>query len=340
MRGPTLTTCLHPALVFNPSKAGADRALKAAQRECERLGMAPPALYETTVEHPGGPQARQALREGADLIIAAGGDGTVRQVASALAGAKVPLGVVPLGTGNLFARNLDLPLANLQAALRVALDGRVRPVDVGRLRVLEPELGLDGRPRSRSARRGEEHVFLVIAGVGFDASMIAATDARLKRRLGWAAYFIAGLPRLLHPRIRVTTWLDDGPAQTGDVRTLLVGNCGRIPGLTLLPDARPDDGLFDVAAIDTRGGLVGWAQLASNLALQSAGAPTPSSARSAARLQHTQARRTVIEVHRGAQAQVDGDPIGHVAKVEAWVEPGALLVRAPLGRPRRSPTRR
>jgi diacylglycerol kinase family enzyme len=116
----------------------------------------------TTAVEPGYGMTQRALDDGAALVVACGGDGTVRVVSTVLAGSGIPLGVVPVGTGNLLARNLGLPLGDPQAALRIALTGTDRAIDVARIEPSSP----DGRPER----------FAIMAGVGFDAAMMR--DAR------------------------------------------------------------------------------------------------------------------------------------------------------------------
>src|SRR5215207_6875157 len=153
------------AVVWNPSKTDKE-TLEAGLTAA--LGEQVPApevrWWETTVEDPGQGMAKQALAAGADLVLAAGGDGTVRAVAEHLADASadVELGIIPLGTGNLLARNLDVPI-DVPAAFVRALEGDARPVDVGWVEV-EFEDGI------------ERHAFLVMVGFGIDAHMIAETD--------------------------------------------------------------------------------------------------------------------------------------------------------------------
>ena len=113
-------------------------------------------------EDPGEGQARMAAKAGADLVLACGGDGTVTACAAGLAGTGIPLAVIPLGTGNLLARNLGLPI-DLGGALTVALAGSVRRLDAG---------------------TANGSLFLVVAGLGLDAKMLDGTSEPVKKRFG------------------------------------------------------------------------------------------------------------------------------------------------------------
>src|SRR5690606_7762645 len=236
-----------------------------------------------TVEDPGAGQVRTALARGASVVIAAGGDGTVRAVAEGLAGTDTPMGVLPLGTGNLLARNLDVPLTGYRDMVTTALTGRDRAMDLGWLRIerppaaAEPERDVyrdepgrtavaptpaeeDQAPEVREgsvpgAELDTEHVFLVIGGMGFDAAMmVGGADDELKAKIGWFAYFVGGARHLLGRKIQATLELgDSGESAEFHARTVLIANCGRLPGgVVLFPDAQLDDGWLDVAAIDTR----------------------------------------------------------------------------------------
>ncbi|NOV98380.1 diacylglycerol/lipid kinase family protein [Isoptericola halotolerans] len=339
-RAATSPTGPRIAVVVNPSKENTDRIVDVARRVCTEAALPEPRFYETTVDDPGTGQARAAVSEGADIVVAAGGDGTVRAVAEALAGTDTPMGIIPAGTGNLLARNLDIPLADVGEAMAVVIGGRDRRIDVGRARIT-PVPG-DGTPDDaaadpalpRGASRdddapGPAHLFLVIAGLGFDAAMVADTDDQLKARMGWVAYFLAGARHLHGRRMKAQIALDDETPVTARLRTFLVGNCGRLPGgITLLPDAVMDDGILDVAAIDTRGGLAGWAQLFGEVVAQGMGVQNEAKIK-IGRIDHVRAVRVRIDVDGGEQAQVDGDVLGKASSLESWVEPGALVVRAP-----------
>jgi len=321
------------AFVANPSKPDAEELRDAVLRTAAELGLPEPLWLETTIEDPGVGQTRAAVRAGADVVVAVGGDGTVRAVAEGLVDTKVPMGLVPIGTGNLLARNLDLPLGDPLAALRIALTGHDRAIDVGWLRVLRFESEVRERSGEASDKHLPEaddprdHIFLVIAGLGFDAAMVADADPHLKAKMGWIAYFVAGFKHLRGDRTRMHVRVDGDRATTTRLRSILVGNCGKLPGgLTLLPDAQLDDGWLDLAAIDARGGIAGWAQLFGEVVLQGWGMPS-NNAPKIGRIDHRRAKEVRIVVPGGEHAQVDGDLVGRVVEVAARVDPGALVVR-------------
>jgi diacylglycerol kinase family enzyme len=252
-------------------------------------------------------------------------------VAEGLVGTGVPMGLVPVGTGNLLARNLDIPVGDPLAAVRIALDGADRTIDVGWLRVLKFEKDVDDAVAEAADDAPDDeprdHIFLVIAGVGFDAAMVADADDELKAKVGWVAYFVAGIKHLHGKRLRTTVRLDDAPEEPARVRSFLIGNCGRLPGgITLLPDAVLDDGWLDVAAIDTRGGIAGWAQLFGEVVLQGVGLRNQLPAK-IGRIDHARAREVHLTVSGGEYVQVDGDVLGEASELSARVDPGALVVR-------------
>ena len=159
----------------------------------------------------------------------------MRTVCAELAGTGVPVGVVPAGTGNLLARNLDLPLY-LNAAVEVGLNGQDRAIDIVRI-------AGDGI--------GEDEHFLVMAGMGFDAAIMEGATEQIKAKVGWFAYVISGLRNLMFPAIRVDISVDDGPFTRHRARTIVVGNVGFLQaGLPLLPDATIDDGRIDVVLVN------------------------------------------------------------------------------------------
>lgn len=330
------------AFVANPTKPGVPELRDAAVRACAARYLPEPMWFDTTEEDPGVGQAREAVARGAKVVVAVGGDGTVRAVAEGLVGTDVAMGLVPQGTGNLLARNLDLPLGDVDELLRIALTGTDRRIDVGWLRVVrdethvaddiaqaDPQAAAPEAERPDVAETPRDHIFLVIAGLGFDAAMVADTDEDLKARVGWVAYFVAGFRHLRGRRMRLELSADGGPWRSVRLRSLLFGNVGRLPGgITLLPDARIDDGILDVGAIDTRGGLIGWGQLFADVVLQRFGVRNELPNR-IGRIDHSQAREVRARSRDLQHVQVDGDTIGAVYEVSAHVEPGALVVRVP-----------
>jgi diacylglycerol kinase family enzyme len=304
------------AVVFNPAKA--PPAIADLERlviaETEKVGWGPPRIWETTPDDPGEGQAREALAAGAALVVAAGGDGTTRAVAGVLAGTDVPLGLLPMGTGNLLARNLGIALNDGAAAVDVILNGRTQRIDLCRARLTAP----DGSVR--------EEPSVVMLGMGFDAEVIGDTDDRLKHRIGWGAYVAAGLRRLVggrrHP---IRLWLDDGPPRLVRVRSVMVATAGTLTGgVTLLPEARLDDGLADVVTVTPKS-VAGWVRIIWWAVLGARG--------SNPLIQQHQARRVRIDARWPMPAQMDGDAVGEAIRMDVTVEPAALVVRTPADAP-------
>ncbi|MDR0627814.1 MAG: hypothetical protein LBG11_11285 [Bifidobacteriaceae bacterium] len=305
------------AFVANPTKTGYTDFKLAAYALCRELGLGEPIWLETTVESPGTAQAALAAGEpGVRTVVAAGGDGTVRAVAHGLAGSAVPMGIVPLGTANLLARNLKLPLVSSRDALEVALTGPRRQIDVGRLTAWNTagDLVL------------EREAFLVISGLGFDAAMVSGTDSVLKRRLGWPAYFISGFNHLADKPVAVMLETA-GEVRPVSARSIMFGNCGLLPArLNLVPDADLADGELDLAMAETRHGLVGWAALAWQVVLHSVGVRwTPAWA--SGRMVYRQAKSFRVACEADQLIQIDGELVGRASSLHVWVEHLALCVR-------------
>ena len=289
------------AVVVNPTKVDDVDALTATITDrCEELGLPRPRVLITTAEDPGIGQAKEAVASGARVVLAAGGDGTVRAVAEALVGTGVALGVVPQGTGNLLARNLDLPIDEA-TALDVALSGADRTLDVGRL--------------------GDGTVFAVMAGAGFDAAMMRDAPDGLKKAVGWPAYIIGGARSLRRGRVSVRVRLDEGEWVRERVRTVLIGNLGKLQGgLDLLPDAEPDDGILDVALVAPRRAL-DWVVLIGR-ALARRNRPDH-------RMRTFRAKRVQVRLDRPEPRQVDGDVVATGDCLDVDVVPASLVVRVP-----------
>jgi diacylglycerol kinase (ATP) len=298
------------AVVANPTKiVDIDGEIDWLEERSVELGWSRPIWLETTADDPGAGQARVALRAGAHAVLAYGGDGTVRAVASALTGSGIPLGLLPAGTGNLLARNLAVPFSDLDAALSVALTGLERTIDVGRAEV-------DVSGEDHPART---ETFLVMAGLGFDAEVMASVELRLKERVGWWAYVVAGARRLRGRQTRVLLRLDDEEPIRRRLRSVIVGNCGELTGgVRLMPEAKIDDGWLDVVVVAPRG-IVGWFAVTGAVLTRTRwGHPV---------VQHFRCRRIEVTAEKPLHVQLDGDPGGMARVLRAAVDPAALVVR-------------
>ncbi|WP_460784478.1 diacylglycerol/lipid kinase family protein [Microbacterium tumbae] len=297
-------------VVWNPSKVdeGELRGAVASAFEGEALWR------ETSVDDPGRGMAEELLEAGCATVIAVGGDGTVRAVAEALAGTDAVLGVVPRGTGNLLARNLEVPLDDVPAALDRIARGDERTIDLGWVAI-----------------DGEERAFAVMVGFGVDAQMLVETDDDLKDRAGWLAYVEAMGRALAGTEMTgLALTLDDGEPQGLRGHTLLIGNCGMLQGgIRLLPDAVPDDGRLDLLLVSADGALqwmetvrsVVWDNGIRRLFARDAEAVSTGSTR------HLTAERIRVELEAPLVFEIDGEDVGEVDAFDVRVDPGALRVR-------------
>ena len=289
------------AVVVHPGKLDDLDAFRAVVRKAmSDNGWDEPLWLETTPDETGEGLAAAAVTSGVDLVLACGGDGTITACVAGVAGTGIPLGVLPCGTGNLLARNLGLP-RDLEEALAVALTGGEKRLDVG---------VANDRP------------FVVMAGLGFDAEMVAGASEQLKQRAGWAAYGLAALRHLWDRPTRVVLTADGGPPLRRWATSVIVGNVGELQGhVRLLPGAVPDDGVLDVAII-TAWGVVGWAGLVADVLLLR---------HKTARLTRLTCRELAIEARRARPWEVDGDVVGFARRLTVTVRPGDLVVRVPAG---------
>ncbi|MFY9934984.1 MAG: diacylglycerol kinase family protein [Streptosporangiaceae bacterium] len=270
--------------------------------------------------------ARRAVDAGAGLVFAAGGDGTVRACAEALAGTRVPLGIVPLGTANLTARALGIP-GRAGPAIDAGFGGWDRRIDLALVHGAGQDRGGDadgtGTPDGDADGTGTPGgtVFAAMAGIGLDAAVVEAARRDVKRRLGWVAYAVSGLTRLWWPATDFTVRLDGAEPIHRRARCVVVGNSGLLPGgFGLLPRARLDDGQLDVGILAPSGPL-GWLRVAGHILTRSRTGN--------GHLERFQASRVEISAATALPRQIDGelaDP-GHTLDVSVW--PHALTVRQP-----------
>jgi diacylglycerol kinase family enzyme len=292
------------AVIVNPTRVDSDAFRTKVTQAARTAGWDDPLWFETTVDDAGASMARAAVAAGADVVVAAGGDGTVRVVCAEMASTGVPVGVVPAGTGNLLARNLGIPLGRDQA-IEVVLRGQDRAIDLVQIKG-------DGLATTR---------FAVMAGMGLDAAIMEGAPDAMKRRMGWSAYVVAGMRHLRYPAIRVTISVDGAEPVHRRARTVLVGNVGSLTaGIPLLPDARIDDGVLDVVVIAPLR-VIGWFSLLWRVLTRHP--------RTDERLDRYTGRSVVVTAATSTPRQLDGDPVGPGTEIHAEVEPGVLLVRVP-----------
>lgn len=299
------------AVIVNPTKFdNVDTLRETLTHVCHRHGWDDPLWLETTAEDPGTGQAKEAVERQVDLVCPLGGDGTVRAVAAALVGTQTPIGLLPGGTGNLLARNLGLPVDSIEAALQIALTGKDRRIDVGTVNVTVP---------GNTQDQPKDYIFLIVAGIGFDADVMADAPENLKAQMGWAAYVVSGLKNMNGPRFGVNVSVDGSERAHRRVRTLMVGNCGRLQGgVELLPDAEVDDGMLDAVILAPKG-VVGWAAVTARIVTKTR--------KGHRRVEHRQCRTLDLFLDAGQELQLDGDPIGQADVLRFAVVPSSLTVR-------------
>ncbi|MCP8938923.1 lipid kinase [Alsobacter sp. SYSU M60028] len=216
-------------LIVNQDSRSGSAPLDAATARLEAAGV---EIVRHWNGSPGGiPAYVEEHRHAVDAVIAGGGDGTVSAVAGAMVGTGLTLGVLPLGTGNDFARTLGIP-TDLPAAAEIIASGNVRSVDVGDVNGV---------------------VFLNVASVGISAALASDIAAETKRRFGPFGYVLGSLRVLFKARpFRATITGASGAAEVETLQ-IAIGN-GRHygGGLTIAPDARIDDGRLDLYSLETR----------------------------------------------------------------------------------------
>jgi diacylglycerol kinase family enzyme len=315
------------AFVINQTRVGDPGRFVRRCRAAARAAGWDPVFAETSAADGGLGPAREAAAAGASLVFAAGGDGTVRACAQALAGTGIPLAIIPLGTANLTARALRIP-AQSSRAIATGFGGRDRAIDVAcaELDGTGPDgVGLDGTGLDGAGSSdGTGISFTAMAGIGLDAAVVGAARVPHKHRLGWVAYALSGLGRLSVPPGEFTIRLDGGEPLRRTARCVVVGNAGLLPGgFVLLPAARLDDGLLDVGIL-APSGLLGWPRAASRVLTRSR--------RHDRTLERFQARKVQISAAAGLPRQIDGEVIAPGRTLTVTIRPGALTVRQPRGR--------
>ena len=304
----------HVVVVVNPTKVDLDEVRDSLAEVAREVGVAEPQFVETTQDDPGFGQTRAAVEDGATLVCALGGDGTVRAVAQELVGTDVPLGLLPGGTGNLLARNVGGGVDAMEDAARTAFAGHDRRIDVGWL-VLDPTPDQrDGIPEAAD----NVHCFTVMAGVGFDAQMMADAPEGVKDKVGWAAYVASGGQHLTDPPFAVDLLVDGEPTGAKKARTVVVGNCGELTGgMVLLPDALLDDGRLDIATVSPES-LTQWIGVAARVLANRDDGPA---------LERSAGVDVELTVDPPQLCEVDGDVLTEASTIRFVLQPRSLVVR-------------
>lgn len=315
------------ALVYNPVKVGGAQLRASVAAAADAAGWQPPIALETTPEDLGGGVTRKALEDGVDAVMVAGGDGTVRAVAEAVAGTGVPLTILPTGTGNLLARNLGLPLEKRSELIHATFDGETATIDIGIAAM------------RRADGSHAEHAFVVMGGMGLDATMIANTRPQLKKSVGWVAYVDGAARSLVTSRpFRLMYQVHGRRLHHTRVHSVVFANCGSLPaGIELIPEASITDGELDVALFQPHsplGWLLVWRRVAwDNSVLRRF--------RAGRRILRYRTPDSAVLYARGPgidlasddprPVELDGDEFGEAVHMSCRIEPGALRVTLPKG---------
>lgn len=310
-------------VLYHPLKTDVDALRTSIEYEEARAGWAASRWIETD-PHDGGTEAlRSAINQGTNLVFASGGDGTIRAAAEALRGSGIPLAIVPQGTGNLLARNIGLQPGRTQEAVMAGFRGVDYPIDLGIATIV------------REDETHDEHAFLVLAGMGLDARTIRTTRSSLKKAVGWLAYVDAGLRTMMRDKpLKIHYSYDRHSAKELEVYTVMIGNCGLMPGgVLLIPDARINDGELDVVALKPQGAFA-WLKIWNKIGWENGVLRKSRTGRKIIDLVHDtknvvylRAKKFALTVPSPEPVQLDGDDLGLAIAVKGAVDPGALVLR-------------
>jgi diacylglycerol kinase family enzyme len=240
-----------------------------------------------------------------------------------LEGTEASLALLPSGTGNLLARNLNLTLNDVEHSVHSAFAGGDRSIDVALADVY------------REDGSHTRHAFLVMAGFGIDAKMLAATDDELKAKVGWLAY-VKALVTVLRDKnvLRLRFKLDDEGVRRYRAHTIIVGNAGSLPGnIMLLPDAAVDDGQLDVVILRPEQ-IIGWLQVIVKVVWENGVlSRTPLGRKFRTRevkaLNYLRGKTLRMRLSRPEEVELDGDPFGKAVGLVVRVAASGLTVRVP-----------
>ncbi len=269
------------------------------REELARQGVEDPLWREVPKSKAAPAEVRNAIDSGAELVFVWGGDGMVQRCIDVIAGTDTALAILPAGTANLLATNLDIP-QDIEQAVAIGLRGDRRKLDVGRF-------------------NGER--FGVMAGAGFDASMIQQADRGLKDRFGRVAYVWAGSKSLRAKPFKAKIAIDGTSWYSGNASCILVGNVGRLfGGIEVFENARPDDGRLEIGVVNADG-ITDWVRTLARTALGHADRSPL--------VRATSAKKIEVKLDRKVLYEVDGGDRVKVKSFKIKVEPTAVIVCVP-----------
>ena len=264
-----------------------------------REGYNDPLWYEIQKSSDGQKCARLALEKGADVIFVWGGDGTVQQCIDALVGTKAVLAILPAGTANLLAGNLEIP-KEISKAVEVGLHGTRRVLDTG---------SFNG-----------EH-FAVMAGTGFDAFIIKDASVKLKDVVGRLAYFYSGTKNLSARRVKAVIEVDGKEYFKGKVSCVFVGNVSKgMGGLVVFKAAKPDDGILELAVVTAKN-PIDWAR--------TLGRVTQGKAEKSPFVELTHGKEFHFTFKKKFPYEMDGGERKAVKKMHIKVHPSSITICVP-----------
>ena len=293
---------MYTLLIVNPTSGQG----KAAREKRKLLDLVSnmPHIHARLTTHAGEAceLASEAASQGFERVIVAGGDGTISQAINGLAESGLPLGIIPLGTGNVLAHDLGIPSNNIAKALEIIGAGKIREVDLARA---------DGRR------------FVLMAGFGFDAAVVDSVSPKIKDIWGTMAYapaIIEHLVKYTPTQFRLT--LDDDVAYETEAFAVVVANCGTYAySFKIAPEAVFDDGLLDVIVFEKGPGatfrLIGQC-LSSVFQTKIAGLDAT----------YFKSSRVRVESDPPVKMQIDGDVSGE-SGVEIDIFPKSLRLIVP-----------
>lgn len=267
-----------------------------------RHGCQDPIWHEVRKSRKAGRPVRNAIANGAEVILVWGGDGMVQHCVDAIASSPEPrpaLAIIPAGTANLLASNLGIE-PDIDLAVRTGLYGERLPLDTG---------SVNG-----------EH-FAVMAGAGFDAEMIDRADRAMKARAGRFAYVVAGAASLTTGPVKAVIKIDGKRFYRGRVSCVLAGNVSKVMGgVAVFPAAKPDDGLLDLGVVTARNPAQ-WASVLGRIAIgKTSGSKFVRLARGT---------KFTVTFDHPVSYQLDGGTRKPAAKLRLKVHPAAVTVCIP-----------